>query len=252
MKKKTRGRRQRAARRPVQRFIIIVLAIALGLISTLAIRYLSQLEHSYPRSELIGQLEKNQGGIEDLTRKNDALQTSIEAAQKNVLGDHLDPQGEESDVDRAGMTALQGPGVIIALDNPRDDGDVKNAGNYRVTDMDIRQLVNVLWQGGARGVAINDIRLSSTATVRSAGEAILVDLTPLTPPYEVKAVGEADNLGVALTRSSINARLTTLISAFGMTYQVSTSDELSIPQATPSQIEYASSEVREEPVTKEG
>ena len=62
----------------------------------------------------------------------------------------------------------------------------------RVLDRDLQWLANALWALGAEAVAINGQRLTATSTIRTAGEAILVDFRPVTSPYEVAAIGPDD------------------------------------------------------------
>ena len=64
------------------------------------------------------------------------------------------------------------------------------AAQGRVLDRDLQIVVNGLWAAGAEAISINGQRLTALSAIRSAGEAILVDFRPLSPPYVVSAVGE--------------------------------------------------------------
>lgn len=56
-------------------------------------------------------------------------------------------------------------------------------------------IVNGLWQAGATDMAINGRRLTPTSAIRAAGEAILVNYRPMSPPYVVSAIGpDADQV----------------------------------------------------------
>src|SRR5699024_6159528 len=63
-----------------------------------------------------------------------------------------------------------------------------------VLDFDVQLIVNSLWAAGAEAISINDRRLAFGTAIRSAGEAILVDLEPVTSPYRIIAIGEPDRL----------------------------------------------------------
>jgi uncharacterized protein YlxW (UPF0749 family) len=63
-----------------------------------------------------------------------------------------------------------------------------------VLDRDLQVVVNGLWAAGAEGITINGQRLTALSAIRSAGEAILVDYRPLSPPYVIQAVGDPEDL----------------------------------------------------------
>ena len=60
------------------------------------------------------------------------------------------------------------------------------AGDGRVLDRDLQELVNGLWAAGAEAVSVDGQRLTARTAIRSAGEAVLVDFRPLSPPYVVR------------------------------------------------------------------
>lgn len=94
---------------------------------------------------------------------------------------------------QAGLVGLQGPGVIVTLDDsPRRRPRDADPYFYVVHDVDLQALVNELWAGGAEAVAINDQRVVYRTAIRSAGPAIVVNGVRLSPPYHVRAIGPAD------------------------------------------------------------
>ena len=56
----------------------------------------------------------------------------------------------------------------------------------------MRSVVNELWSDGAEAIAVNGIRLTPTSAIRFAGDAVLVDFQPITSPYRIDAIGDAD------------------------------------------------------------
>ena len=93
---------------------------------------------------------------------------------------------------RAGLVALQGPGVAVTLDDsniglhpPDADLDL-----YIVHEYDLRDVVNLLWLGGAEAVAVNGERIVASTSVYCVGSTIMVNDTRLSPPYVVRAIGD--------------------------------------------------------------
>jgi uncharacterized protein YlxW (UPF0749 family) len=92
----------------------------------------------------------------------------------------------------AGLTALQGPGVLVVLDDstvrvpPGADPNV-----YIIHEYDLRDIVNLLWMAGSEAVAINDERLVGNSSLYCVGSTVMVNNTRLSPPYYIRAIGNS-------------------------------------------------------------
>ncbi len=115
--------------------------------------------------------------------------------------DDLTTQIKQLEVGAAAVP-LKGPGLTLTIDDaPSVDADA-NAGSRpssgfqegRVTSGDLQIIVNGLWGAGAEAIAINGHRLSSTAAIRFAGQAIIVDFRPLARPYVITALGDPQGM----------------------------------------------------------
>jgi uncharacterized protein YlxW (UPF0749 family) len=152
----------------------------------------------------------------------DALRTDVDAMQARLLaaGD-----AEPALAARmaslgavAGTTALKGPGISITMD---DAPDAKAGSLNRVLDKDLQDVVNVLWESGADGIAVNGRRLTGTTAIRSAGDAILVNYEPIARPYVVTAVGGAP---ATVPGSHVRQLLTRLTRDYGLVTSLSEAD----------------------------
>ncbi len=131
---------------------------------------------------------------------------------------------------------VTGPGVVVRLDDaPAADAPADARGGQaapgRVLDRDLQDAVNGLWAAGAEAVSVNDLRLSALTAIRSAGEAVLVDFRPLSPPYVVRAVGEASGLERRFVTGAAGRRLATYPGLYGIGLEVRRADRLSLPAA---------------------
>src|SRR5206468_3747517 len=99
--------------------------------------------------------------------------------------------------------AVKGPGLEVVLRDPPVRSTSASAGRagsvpinagHILTDRDVRSVVNQLWANGAEAISVNGIRLTPTSAIRFAGQAVLVDFQPITSPYTVRAIGNADGL----------------------------------------------------------
>ncbi|MGB7447897.1 MAG: DUF881 domain-containing protein, partial [Ornithinimicrobium sp.] len=121
---------------------------------------------------------------------------------------------------QAGAEAVQGAGLRITVDDAPGEGldDARAPTNPedRVLAADLQTLVNGLWSVGAEEISINEQRLTSTSSIRFAGEAIVVDFRGLTRPYTVRAIGDPDALQAELDDGATGDYFTDLSSEYGI------------------------------------
>ncbi|GAB4069624.1 DUF881 domain-containing protein [Angustibacter speluncae] len=152
-----------------------------------------------------------------------------------------------------GARSVTGPGAVYTLDNslqyknppPGDTRPQQEIDLGRVYDVDLQQVTNGLWAAGAEAISVNGQRLTATSAIRGAGEAILVDLRPLAPPYEVQAIGDPARLQTAFATSAAGRYLSSLEQNHGIQVTVRGADELTLPAAGRLGLRYAA------PVTEE-
>lgn len=134
----------------------------------------------------------------------------------------------------AGSEPVRGPGVTIVLDD-----SAALSSDQRVQDFDLQVLVNALWASGAEAIAIDGQRLATQTAIRNAGEAILVNLTPLTSPYTVEAIGNPTDLQVQLARTRAAGHLAVLRDTYGVTVTIGVAEAIELPAASAGLLEYA-------------
>ncbi len=117
------------------------------------------------------------------------LQFSIEETQGNKEDITLTKK-ELSDLSikksEAGLTKLNGPGIIVTLDDsksgpPSEDSIVHAA--------DIRDMINLLWGSGAEGISINGQRVVINTAIDCIVNTILVNDIRLSMPFKIEAIG---------------------------------------------------------------
>lgn len=100
----------------------------------------------------------------------------------------------------AGLTPLQGTGVIITVDDTKPTASLgsKNPNLYLIKDEDILKILNELRAAGAEGIAINNQRLIASSEIRTAGSFISINNKNFAAPFEIKAIGDPVALENAL------------------------------------------------------
>ncbi len=147
----------------------------------------------------------------------------------------------------AGTRAATGSGVVFTLDDSLESsdplaGDARiddGIAQGRVLDVDLQQVTNGLWAAGAEAMAVNGHRLTSTSAIRSAGDAILVDLRPMAPPYVIEAIGDPQKMQTAFARSESGRYLSSLEQNYGIRVGIEEADTLELGAAGSLSLRYA-------------
>jgi uncharacterized protein YlxW (UPF0749 family) len=141
----------------------------------------------------------------NLTKQNASLEAEANDLENKIrlarAGQGGAVEAAESELKKtdleAGLTTVAGPGVQITLNNVTAQA-VNGTNVYIIRDEDLLKLINELDAAGAEAVSINGERIITTSEVRLAGSNIDVNLMPITPPYVVLAIGDADQLTASL------------------------------------------------------
>jgi uncharacterized protein YlxW (UPF0749 family) len=248
----------RAARRSEEpqplsgRAVAAALLVLLGLVTGTAVAQVrARAEASTGlRADLAEAVRERTAESDRLEASAEQLRAEVAATQAAALG--VDAEGRAA-ADRlvalglgSGTVPVEGPGVVVTLDDaPPDaettDGQLRGGTplDGRVQDRDLQDLVNGLWAAGAEAISINGQRLTALTAIRSAGDAVLVDFRPLSPPYVVRAVGDPSELEVGLLDGPAGRRLATYVSLYGIGFEVRRADELALAGAAAPSLRFA-------------
>lgn len=222
---------------------LIVFALIIGTLVGIAAMQLRGGETTKERTKtsLIQRIEQQQKTVDTRTRDASALRAEISELDAKTLRDVSEELGQS--VQRlslvAGAVPVRGPGFVVTLDDaprPNDGGgsnfeprsDTETTAST-VQSRDLQVLTNSLWAAGAEAMSINGQRLTSTASIRFAGQAILVDFRPLKRPYVVTAIGDPGKMPASFADGSGGTYLSTLKSSFGIQVETSVRKEVTIP-----------------------
>ena len=132
----------------------------------------------------------------------------------------------------AGLSAVEGPGVIVTLqDAPKTLDDV-DPDLLVIHQQDVQSVVNALWRGGAEAIMIMDQRLIASSAVKCVGNTLLLQGRVYSPPYRIQAIGDAKRLQRALDDESGVQLLKDLARVYGIGYEVASSPLIRMPEFT--------------------
>jgi len=127
----------------------------------------------------------------------------------------------------AGLTPMRGPGVTVDLGNGRPGA---GATDYLVNFQDIQDVVNLLFAGGAEGVAVNGRRISPMSSFSGPAGTVVIDQgNPLYAPFQVVAVGNRSQMEQLLGDAASLGGLRNRQRAFGLALSFQGSPDLSLP-----------------------
>lgn len=229
-------------RRSALLVVVVVLLVLVGLLTGIATSQVRRgaTQADVVRRSLLADVRQQTRATDGLAVSAQALRSDVARRRNRALGTGTSGKAAAAQVAAlelaTGTVAVHGPGVVVTLDDaPGRAGRASprggRAGDGRVYDRDLQDAVNALWAASAEAVSINGQRLTGLTAIRSAGEAVLVDLRPLSPPYVVQAVGDPDAMEPGFADSPAARRLTTYRSLYGLGFDVRRADRLDLPAA---------------------
>jgi uncharacterized protein YlxW (UPF0749 family) len=249
-----RAAARRAAGEPPSRSAVLVLTVGLLLVGLLLATAFAQTRQrassaAAARDALVAEVEQRSAANDRAQTRLDRQRAAVQRAQREVLalsgaGTELADQLSRLEAS-TGAPPVSGPGMLVRLDDATGDGagsdvdprtDVTNDG--RVTDRDLQTVVNEIWAAGAEAVAVNGQRLTALSAIRAAGDAVLVDFRPLTPPYQIEAVGDPHKLRETFV-GGFGGSYLQVLQGYGITYRVEDRDRLRLAASAGVRLRYA-------------
>jgi len=134
---------------------------------------------------------------EQLGKENEKLWKELSRLQAGQSAAALASQQLDEANMNAGLVQLSGLGIKIVLDDSDLDRNAEY-GNYVIHEEYLRTLINILWNGGAEAIAVNNQRITSHTEIFCSGAFIQINDTRQMPPYTIRAIWNQDNLKSAL------------------------------------------------------
>ena len=192
--------------------------------------YLNGTTPTQKTTEILNELSAVKSEKETLLDEIETLEAQLEDIQGSAASENAVIKSLTDELNRyknfAGMTKVQGQGILITIDNPPADSsygsDVNIVYDYKL----ILDLLNELNSAGAEAISINDQRMVNNTEVRFAGTQINVNTIPLNSPFAIKAIGNSSTL-----EGAINQRfgIVSTIRDMGYYIEVKEIDNLEIP-----------------------
>jgi uncharacterized protein YlxW (UPF0749 family) len=197
---------------------------------------------------LIAEIKRREAETDRLTERAEQLREEVSRQRDAALSGSQASRLRNLEAG-TGLGRVRGDGVVVRLVDAAQDKDAvtgADVGPSRVLYSDLQKVANALWAAGAEAVAINGQRLTATSTIRSAGEAILVDYRPVTSPYEVSAIGPG-SMRDRFDESRAADLMRKVARDTGLSFGVKKADGVTLPAAPQPRLRYAEPSVSPSP-----
>lgn len=156
-------------------------------------------------------------------------QEQAAALRRTNVGDL--PAVVEAERVAAGLVALKGAGLKLVTDDTtlKTIAPTEDANRYIIHEYELRDIVNVLWAAGAEAISINDERLVTNSSIYCVGTTILVNNTRMSPPYEIRAIGDVVALEDTLGDANVLRSFKESVTRHNLVFSVSRQRELTVP-----------------------
>ncbi|HYF95030.1 MAG TPA: DUF881 domain-containing protein [Symbiobacteriaceae bacterium] len=183
---------------------IALVCVVLGFMLSMQMKvqqqvHLKDVAASSRAQELAQQLEQAEATRDALGDELEKLRQEMAAVISNQAGfEDLGRQLKDAQI-AAGLVPMSGPGVTVELRDsmrPLSPGD--NPNNSLIHDQDVLRVINELFGAGTEAMSVNEQRVIGRTEVRCAGPVIIVNGVRTAPPIVIKAIGNPDDLEMAL------------------------------------------------------
>ncbi len=173
--------------------LIILTSILLGLLIGISAKEYSDTESTYISKDKLTkkEIKETNKNIKKLYSEKDKLEVEMNQLKLKYENNN-DIKNIEKIKKDLSYTNIKGDGIIIKIDALNDEiGNIASLIDYNKVLINI---VNDLKKYGAEFISINNQRINQYSEIVLAGSHININSVPIAQPYEIKAIGNIDEL----------------------------------------------------------
>ncbi|WP_066068942.1 DUF881 domain-containing protein [Alkalithermobacter thermoalcaliphilus] len=217
------------------KIILFFLSTLLGIILVIQLRTIEKATGGVVSSQKAQQLALELKSLRDrkevLLKELKTVESRIEQYKNAEANESVIVKNLKNDIRKysnlAGYYDVSGPGVIVRLEEGKDitTSSVLTY-NYEL----LLALINKLNASGAEAISINNERVVANTEIALSGDRLIINRNPVMPPFEIKAIGDANTLEAALNlRYGI---IWEIRKYYGLNVTVEKSQNIEIPRYT--------------------
>ncbi|MGF7058813.1 DUF881 domain-containing protein [Brassicibacter mesophilus] len=153
--------------------------------------------------QLAIEYKKLQDERENMRKELDSLESKVKQYEKGEAEKSIYYENLYKDLEKyrmlAGVEDVEGPGVIIEINDPPMEIQYGDETSTIVSNYDfLLQLISMLNAAEAEAISINDQRYTGFTEIVPAGGHLEINGVSFGPPFVIKAIGKSDDLENAL------------------------------------------------------
>ncbi|MDF2874525.1 MAG: hypothetical protein K0R22_1208 [Sporomusa sp.] len=203
-------------------FAIALVCVVLGIMLAVQFRTTQDIRSSIPYQRV----EDLSQRLSQTEKERDALINQVQELKRTSGAEAASKEFEMVRMG-AGVVAVEGPGIIVTIDDSkRPSKPGENPNLYLIHDDDILKVINELWAAGAEAISINEQRLIASSEIRCAGPTLSVNNSRYSPPYDVRVIGEPTTLENAL---KMRGGVIETLQFWGIQVTIKKQDDVKVP-----------------------
>lgn len=211
-----------------KKYMLIILAsIVLGVLIGSMIKDLESMEVLYTSKDDIAKKEIKMvnKSIKELQNEKKDLDKEINILREKYTDiDEIKKMDDMKEI--LSYNDIKGKGISIIIDALNEDvGNIANTVDYNKI---LINLVNELKINGGEFISINGQRINQYSAIILAGSHINVNSIPIAQPYEIKVIGDIDNLSSYVNEG--NNYIDNIILNYPMKVEYKVEDSINMPK----------------------
>lgn len=202
---------------------ILIATISMGVLLSFQINSPTdaQREISYTGRVLSDKINQEKMMVNHLKKEIKKVEDEKQKLESDRAGESVKYQELRSELNKlkllAGEHDVQGEGVVIRIDSGSDSNIAYTMDGKKLMIM----LINELRDQGAELFSINDQRLTNQSGITLAGSHLDINNTEIAPMYEIKVIGNSEQMYHYIKQESVTVRFMEKVYQFNISVKQS-------------------------------
>ncbi len=206
-----------------QGWSMTIIFVIIGFVLSMQARQIKDTASTVPKQRI----EELSVRLVQLEEERNSLKNQLQMIEKDSAAQSAAKEITEELKIRACLVPLEGPGLIVKMDDSTKEAKTgENPNLYLIHDDDILRVINELRAAGAEAISINNQRLVDTSEIRCAGPTLSVNNVRSSAPYEIHAIGDRKTLENAI---KMRGGVAETLKVWGIHLEVEVSNTVYVP-----------------------
>lgn len=220
-----------------KRVFLFITALVLGMVITMQVRTIARFNEQKKDEDIKIEVLKNEltnekNAIEEIQKNIRVYEEERESYLKALIKGNEDESLKETKEQldkirlKSGLVDVKGPGIVIKMNDAPSTNVNFSPETLLIHDNDVHKILNDLKKAGAQAISINGERIIATSEQICAGPTIRINNRRYAVPYEIKAIGNKNELFEGI----IESPTVVLMEQVGIQISIEKMNDIEIPR----------------------